>query len=46
MLLEVGVGALGVEMAVWFSFSDVELSELDQDTLLCCLLGLRGTIIA
>ena len=26
------VGALGVEMAGWFSFSDAELSELDWDT--------------
>ena len=26
------VGALGVEMAGWFSFSDAELSEVDWDT--------------
>ena len=34
VLPEVGVSALGVEMAGWFSFSGAELSELDWDTLL------------
>ena len=46
MLPEVGVGASGVEMAGWFSFSGAELSELDQDTLLHHLPGLQGAIIA